>query len=1027
LLLLHYPMNAPVPEDKDLPLREDTRLLGRVLGDVLRAQTGEAGFDRIEAIRQTAVQFRRATEDEAEAARDTLSGLLNPLPIADVLHVVRAFSYFSHLANIAEDVHHNRRRRAHAAAGAPPRAGSVAHALERLSAAQVPERGIQEWLDRALVCPVLTAHPTEVQRKSILDTEREIARLLVWRDRTALTPDERTAFDRELRTQVLGLWQTAMLRLNRLAVRDEIENGLSYYRYTFLAELPRLYRRLEAELAKAYPGMRVPSFFRTGSWIGGDRDGNPFVTAETLDYAVRAHATLAFEHYLEEVNCLGAELSLSTRLIKPSAGLMTLAGAAHDPNPHRSDEPYRQALSGIYARLAATSRALAHHAPARAPHASGEAYESPAAFGADLDVIAASLAGHGASDLAVRRLDPLRRAVDVFGFHLASLDLRQNSDVHETVVGELLAAAGVTRDYAALDEDERVRLLTQELSSPRLLHSPYRVLSDRAASELAILRTAADTHARFGPRALPHYVISKCQSASDLLEVAVLLKEVGLLRDDRLAMAIVPLFETIADLGRCGAVMAETFSIPRYRALVAGQGDWQEVMIGYSDSNKDGGYLTANWALYCAERTLVQRFAQERVQLRLFHGRGGTVGRGGGPSYDAILAQPVGTAQSGLRMTEQGEIIASKYSDPELGRRNLETLVAAALEAGLLDSERIGERASVYHAALDTLSPHAHRAYRGLVYETPGFVDYFRASTPDSPESPSSTSAAGRRHAPLRRRSRTCAPFPGSSAGAMPPDAARLVRLRHGGRGMAGREQDGLAAAVRDARALAVLPQRAVEHGDGARQDRSRGRLALRGARSRRGAALVHLQPHRGRAPAHRALDARDHAAEDAPRRQSHARAQHPQTAFRTSTRSTICSRAAAALSRRADGRATRRAIHLTINGLAAGLRTAGSKATARRPLASGRAQHARDPKRFDTVDHPVRAPHGMCDTVLDASAGPGDVPSGHSDALDDPRQPPDVLLVHACAPTRSRICRLPMQRSPARWICSPRMPTTSN
>jgi phosphoenolpyruvate carboxylase len=723
-------MNASVPEDKDLPLREDTRLLGRVLGDVLRAQTGEAGFGRIEAIRQTAVQFRRATDDEAQAARDTLSGLLNPLPIADVLHVVRAFSYFSHLANIAEDVHHNRRRRAHAAAGARPRAGSVAHALERLSVAQVAEHAIREWLDRALVCPVLTAHPTEVQRKSILDTEREIARLLVWRDRTALTPDERTAFDRELRTQVLGLWQTAMLRLNRLAVRDEIENGLSYYRYTFLAEVPRLYRTLETELTKAFPAIRVPSFFRTGSWIGGDRDGNPFVTAETLDYAVQAHATLAFEHYLEEVNCLGAELSLSTRLIKPSAELMTLAGTAHDPNPHRGDEPYRQALSGIYARLAATSRALAHHAPARAPHASGEAYESPAAFRADLDVIAASLARHGASDLSVRRLDPLRRAVDVFGFHLASLDLRQNSDVHEAVVGELLAAAGVTGDYAALDEDERARLLTQELSSPRLLHSPYRMLSDRAASELAILRKAADIHARFGPRALPHYVISKCQSASDLLEVAVLLKEVGLLRGDSLAVAIVPLFETIGDLGRCGGVMAEAFAIPRYRALVAGQGDWQEVMIGYSDSNKDGGYLTANWALYCAERTLVERFAQERVQLRLFHGRGGTVGRGGGPSYDAILAQPVGTAQSGLRMTEQGEIIASKYSDPELGRRNLETLVAAALEAGLLDSERIGERAPVYHAALDTLSPHAHRAYRGLVYETPGFVEYFRASTP---------------------------------------------------------------------------------------------------------------------------------------------------------------------------------------------------------------------------------------------------------------------------------------------------------
>jgi phosphoenolpyruvate carboxylase len=724
-------MNAPVPEDKDLPLREDTRLLGRILGDVLRAQAGEEGYERIEAIRQTAIRFRRAHADEAHAARDALSALLNPLPIATVLHVVRAFSYFSHLANIAEDVHHTRRRRAHAAAGAPPRPGSLDHAVERLAGAEVAAEAVQAWLDEALVSPVLTAHPTEVQRKSILDAEREIARLLVWRDRSTLTPEERTSFDQELRTQVLGLWQTAMLRFTRLTVGDEVDNGLSYYRYTFLGEIPRLYTALAVALRQAYPAIeRVPSFFRTGSWIGGDRDGNPNVTAGTLDYAVHAQATVAFEHYLHEAHCLGAELSLSTRLVTPSDALIALAKAAHDPNQHRGDEPYRQALVGIYARLAATSRRLAHHAPARAPHVDAAPYETPAAFRADLDVIAESLGRHGSSALAARRLDPLRRAVDVFGFHLAILDLRQNSDVHEAVLTELLAGAGATPDYTALAEDERVALLSRELHSPRLLHSPYRPLSETAASELAILRKAADVHQAFGPDALRHYVISKCQSVSDLLEVAVLLKEVGLLRGERLAMSIVPLFETIDDLKRCGDVMTAAFGVPCYRAMVAGQGDRHEVMIGYSDSNKDGGYLTANWALYCAERTLVACFARHGVRLRLFHGRGGTVGRGGGPSYDAILAQPGGAAMGGLRVTEQGEIIASKYSDPELGRRNLETLVAAALEAGLLDSERIGDRAPVYHTAMSALSPLAHRAYRALVYETPGFDDYFRASTP---------------------------------------------------------------------------------------------------------------------------------------------------------------------------------------------------------------------------------------------------------------------------------------------------------
>ena len=724
-------MNAPsLPDEKELPLREDTRLLGRILGEVLRAQTGESGFERVEAIRQTAIRFRRTYGEEAQQARAALSALLNPLAIGEALYVVRAFSYFSHLANIAEDVHHIRRRRAYDMAQSPPRPGSIAHALARLQAAAVDAQVLQAWLDEALVCPVLTAHPTEVQRKSILDAEREIARLLVWRDRTPLTPGERATFEWKLRMQVLALWQTAMLRITRLRVADEIDNGLAYYRYTFLDEIPRLYAALDAALAQGWTDLRLPPFFRIGSWIGGDRDGNPNVTAETLDYAVHAQARVAFEHYLAEVHQLGAEMSLCTRLVTPSDALLALARRAADANPHRSDEPYRQALIGIYARLAATARELAHYVPPRAPHADGVPYDSPAEFVADLDTIADSLATHASADLADVRLRPLRRAIDVFGFHLAALDLRQNSDVHEAVVAELFAQAGVHADYAALPESARVALLERELATPRPLHSPYARLSERSASELAVIAKAAAVHARFGPGVLRQYVISKCQSPSDLLEVAVLLKEVGLLRGDAPAMSIVPLFETIEDLERCGEVMSAAFAIPCYRAMLRHDGNRQEVMIGYSDSNKDGGYVTANWALYCAERTLARVFAASGVQLRLFHGRGGTVGRGGGPSYEAILAQPPGSVRGGLRMTEQGEIIASKYSDPELGYRNLETIVAAALEAGLLDSEQIGERAYAYDEAMDRLSGHARRTYRALVYDTPGFVDYFRASTP---------------------------------------------------------------------------------------------------------------------------------------------------------------------------------------------------------------------------------------------------------------------------------------------------------
>jgi len=717
--------------ERDRPLRDDTRLLGRLLGDVLREQTGDPGYERVEAIRQTAIRFRRGVGAEADAARAHLASLLDGLPVGDVLHVVRAFSYFSHLANIAEDVNQHRRRRDDALAGEAPPRGTLAAALATLERDGVGRETILAWCAAARVSPVLTAHPTEVQRKSILDAEREIAAILIQRDRVALTPEESSASERKLRRRVLGLWQTAMLRLSRLQVVDEIENGLAYYRYTFLAEVPRLYADLARDLGIEAPAPALlPPFLRMGSWIGGDRDGNPFVTAQTLAQAVRAQSAVAFGHYLDEVHRLGGELSLSSRLVRPTEALLALAQAANDANPHRQDEPYRQALIGVYARLAATATRKSGLTPTRVPHVTLEPYATAAELGADLATIAHSLTTHGAAALAEERLEPLRYAVATFGFHLASLDLRQNADVHETVIGELFARAGVAADYATLDETARVAMLAAELANPRPLRSPFADYSEQARSELAIVDAAAVVHADFGAQALPHYVISKCQSVSDLLEVAVLLKAAGLVRDGRSALDIVPLFETIDDLERAGRVMREAFALPAWRALVAARGDRQEVMLGYSDSNKDGGYLAANWALYRAERELVAAFAEAGVTLALFHGRGGTVGRGGGPSYDAILAQPRGSASAGLRLTEQGEIIASKYSDAELGRRNLETLVAAALEAGLSDAEHLGDRAPVYYRALDELAAHALDAYRALVYGTPGFVDYFRASTP---------------------------------------------------------------------------------------------------------------------------------------------------------------------------------------------------------------------------------------------------------------------------------------------------------
>jgi len=731
---------AHASADKDLPLRDDTRLLGRLLGDTVREQEGEEVFAVVERIRQTSIRFDRELDP---VARAELEAILNELPRDSMISVVRAFSYFLHLANIAEDQHHIRRRRAHDVMGSAPREGSLQHALDRVQEAGVPAGKIRDFFDVALVSPVLTAHPTEVSRKSILQCQHEIARLLDQRDRMQLTPDEQEENDVTLRRSVLKLWRTRMLRPNRLAVVDEIKNGISYYDDTFFAELPRLYGQLQDLLAKRFPdeAWQLPPFFRVGSWIGGDRDGNPFVTADILKTALRLQSTAALEFYLGEIHALGAELPLSHLLIKVSPALEALAERSPDHSPHRLDEPYRRALTGIYARLAATAKALDQHEALRHAVADAPPYAASAELHADLEVLAESLAQHGAALIAGGRLRRLVRAVQIFGFHLAPVDLRQNSDVHERTVAELLTRAGRIENmlaYAALDEDARISLLAEEIASPRPLYSPYAEYSDEARGELAIFFAARELRARYGDAALPNVIISKTDGASDLLEVALLLKEAGLLTPTpasgsgpHLAINIIPLFETIGDLRNSAGVMQRLFALPAYRALVASRANEHEVMLGYSDSNKDGGFLTSGWELYKTEVELARVFAAAGVRLRLFHGRGGSVGRGGGPSYQAILAQPAGAVSGQIRITEQGEVISSKYSNPEVGRRNLEILAAATLEATLLDLEHETEP-EAYRAVLERLSELAFRAYRGLVYETEGFNRYFRESTPIS-------------------------------------------------------------------------------------------------------------------------------------------------------------------------------------------------------------------------------------------------------------------------------------------------------
>ncbi len=720
----------PVEAEKDLPLRDDIRLLGRILGDTVREQEGETIFDIVERIRRTSIRFHR---DEDDTARRDLEAMLKALSRDRTTQIIRAFSFFSHLANIAEDQHHIRRTRAHTLALSAPRVGTMAHALERTREAGISNAQLRGFFATALVSPVLTAHPTEVRRKSAIDREMEVAQLLAERDRVELTPEESATTDEALRRAVLTLWQTNILRRTRLAVLDEVANGLAYYDYTFLRELPRLYAGLEDQLRSidsTWNDAELPPFLRIGSWIGGDRDGNPFVTAEVLRQTLRVQSHRALSFYLDELHLLGGELSLDANLVRTSEELRKLAERSPDRSPHRQDEPYRRAISGIYARLAATAWALDRFEAPRGAVGEAPAYEAVDELQADLDILHRSLTGNGSETLARGRLRGLRRAVDVFGFHLAAVDLRQNSDVHERTLGELFEMARPGTGYAVLAEDARIGLLLDELKAARPLASPFLSYSAEAASELAILRAAAEVQLQYGKEAVPNYVISKTDGVSDILEVALLLKEAGLLRprEGELDVNIIPLFETIADLRNCSRVMDELLGLPEYQRLLERRGRTQEVMLGYSDSNKDGGYLTSGWELYQAEIALIEVFRRRDVRLRLFHGRGGSVGRGGGPSYQAILAQPGGAVQGSIRITEQGEVIASKYSNPEVGRRNLEILGAATLEATLLQPGRAAPR-DEFLAAMAELSAHAYRAYRSLVYETDGFERYFWEAT----------------------------------------------------------------------------------------------------------------------------------------------------------------------------------------------------------------------------------------------------------------------------------------------------------
>ncbi|MDB5494120.1 MAG: ppc [Phenylobacterium sp.] len=705
-------------------LRTAVRFLGRVLGDVIRAQDGVTVFNQIEEIRQASVAFHRdGTPQAARLMAERLSGL----SLSDTVRFVHSFACFLQITNLAEDQIQRRRGRSGDARG-----DTLAGALRALKADGIDHPAVVELLRQALIAPVITAHPSEVRRKSVLDRQAAVADQLDAFDH-AHTDAEREAVERELIRQVSIFWRTSLLRSVKPEVGDEIENAVSFFERSFLKALPALYAHWRELLGEA----DLPSFLRVGSWVGGDRDGNPYVTAAVMRQALARQAKAALGLYLDRIHALGAELSISARLTAVTPQLQALADASPDASPHRMEEPYRRALVGIYARLAATHLALTGEAASRPPAGPAEAYASPEALKADLQTVLDSLLAKHGPAFDHGPLPDLIRAVEVFGFHLATLDMRQNSAVHSRVVAELMKGAGICPDYEALDEAARCELLQRELGHGRLLRSPYLSYGEETEREYQVLAAAAEAKRRYGAEAIRCYIVSNTTSVSDLLEVYLLLKEVGLFtpgappqKAPRAEVFAEPLFETIEDLRAAPKTMARYLEVPVVRDLLAPAG-LQEVMIGYSDSNKDGSYLTSSWELHKASRALCAVVGGAELKLQLFHGRGGAVGRGGGSSFEALLAQPQGTVNGRIRITEQGEVVANKYADPEIAAQSLETLTAGVVLASLKKSAG-GEVAPPHGKALDALSRAAMGAYRALVYETPNFVDYFYDATPIS-------------------------------------------------------------------------------------------------------------------------------------------------------------------------------------------------------------------------------------------------------------------------------------------------------
>ena len=697
---------------KDAPLAADAEFLSEALFNLLQKETSPTVLAAVKAI---------ARDD---GGSDNIAALLPELDETQTQNLILACGLFAQMLNIAEDVHHERRRQIHESAGHSAIEGSLTETVRRIKAAGISAETLQTQLDHTHIAAVLTAHPTEVQRQATLNFHRRIRALLPQREH-CIGREALAELQREVEATLLALWQTSETRHFKITVKDEINNGVSIFPLSFFQALPKLYRSLAHQFQTAYPDIDVPNLLQVGGWIGGDRDGNPFVSAETLRHAFTRHADTVFHYYRKQLSELYQDLPLSIRRVNVNDDVLHLSAQSPDTEIAHEEEPYRRAIAYIMARLIAKGHEIGLTLGCRfgllAPYPDAES------FIADLRTLQTSLRNNGSEALADARIADLIRTATLFGFYMMPLDLRQHGGKHAEVVAELFQQAGL-EDYAALSETEKQTVLLRELHNRRPLYNRYVSYSEAAEHELAIFNEARKIKDELGEQAINQSIISNAENVSDLLALALILKESGLLvlenGKPKSRLNIVPLFETIEALENACPIMETMFSLPWYQDLLASRDNIQEIMLGYSDSNKDGGYVTSSWGLYQAELGLVELFKRHNVRMRLFHGRGGSVGRGGGPSYQAIIAQPAGSVAGQIRITEQGEVITAKYADSGNARRNLETLVSATLEASLL-----AEQQDPDHELMQALSDSAFQHYRALITH-PDFIDYFLQTSP---------------------------------------------------------------------------------------------------------------------------------------------------------------------------------------------------------------------------------------------------------------------------------------------------------